>query len=89
MQEYVRQGRRYVVVKGQNIPFDGKITVYIDSESGTWVVESPFDLESITDVLQDALAHFEDLLGKEQEGRVSELLGEPHGVLMPVIPELH
>lgn len=55
----------YVEVNGQQILFDSKVEIFVDSETGNWVVRTPISAESVLELLEDAVEHFQEIIKDE------------------------
>ena len=62
MDEFTKKDRRFVRVKGQEFPYDLKVTIYVDTETGNWVVRTPMGTEHTADLCAEVLDHFNEML---------------------------
>ena len=88
MREIRKGGRRYIMVDGREFSYDTTIKIYIDQETGNWVVSSPMPPEDIADILDEALEHFAEIVnaGVEDELPDVEDLGLPENVILLPMP---
>lgn len=76
MSESTKGKRPTLVVDGREVPYDRKITVYVDLKTGSWVVRTSMTPEITTTFLKETVEHFELMTSEETES-----LPEPEKVL--------
>jgi len=85
MHEITRNGKTYVLIDGVEFEFDSAVKVYIDSKTGSWVVNTNLTAESVLDVLVEAQDHFETLVESEPDVGDDDEGGLPDSVrIFPV-----
>jgi hypothetical protein len=57
MKVYEKNGQRFVELKGKEYPFDEVLAIFVDADSGSWVISTSFTHEFIIHLLEDVIEH--------------------------------
>ena len=66
MREFTKGKQKFVEIDGMEIPYDAVVKIYVDSDTGNWVVSTPYHAQTMFDLLTDAVEHFVEVLAEMQ-----------------------